>query len=226
MQGNVSFSSTLEPLALATFVERMLDNYLPDGRALPYPVFPLIEPTLERLEHCFSRIERKYYNADGVARFDHLNSDHMAMFLYMLANTSWRQTGDTELPTKLFYLNKILNGLDLYFSVALPDVFLLVHPVGTVIGNASYSDYLVVYQNCTVGADNGVYPTFGEGTILFSRSSVLGDVTVGANVVFAANSFVVNTAVPADSIVVGQFPQHRFLPNPRSVRNRVFDAAS
>jgi serine O-acetyltransferase len=52
---------------------------------------------------------------------------------------------------------------------------------------------------------------------------VLGASRIGADVVFAANSFVVNADVPDHSIVVGQYPRHRILPNPESVRARIFD---
>ncbi len=221
-----AFRTSLDADELAIFVERMLDNLIPDGQVGAYSLQAHVVEALARTEHCFRSIHRKYYNFGGIVEFNHLNSDHLAAFLYFLGNSCWKSTGDTVVPTKLFYLNKILNGLDLYFSVSLPSVFLLVHPVGTVIGNANYGDYLVVYQNCTIGADKGVYPTFGDGVILFSRSSVLGDSRVGANVVFGANSFVVNAKVPANSIVVGQYPEHRVLPNPQTVRNRLFDSAA
>ena len=129
------------------------------------------------------------------------------------------------IPTKLFSLNKALHGLDLFYSVRMPEVFLLVHPVGTVIGNADYRDYLVVYQNCTIGSEGGHYPHLGEGVVLNSRVSVIGDCTIGDNVVFGANSFILSTQIPSDSIVVGQYPAHRILPAGRPVRARFFDAA-
>ncbi|NIO11197.1 MAG: hypothetical protein GTO40_25550, partial [Deltaproteobacteria bacterium] len=164
----------------------------------------------------------KYYQENGQPVFDHLNSDHLATFLYLLGNTAWSETGDERLPTKLFYLNKIMNGLDLYFSVAMPEVFLLVHPVGTVLGKAQYGNYLVVYQNCSVGAVTDVYPSLGEGVVLYSRSSVLGDCKIGDNVIVAANAFVLNTQVPDHQIVVGQYPDHRFTPNSKSVVSSLF----
>lgn len=147
----------------------------------------------------------------------------MASFLWFLSSTVWRDDQNEELATRLSYLNKMMHGLDLFYSVPMPDVFLLVHPVGTVLGRASYSDYLVVYQNCTVGATADVYPTFGEGVALYSRSSVLGDCNVGSNVVFGANSLVIDTAVPDDTIVVGAHPAQRYLSNPMTVRMRCFE---
>lgn len=219
------FTSTLSSDELGVYTLRLVENYLPDGYVTSIDLGPSVRTALERVEHCFSSIHRKYYTLSGRVSFDHLNSDHVAAFLYFLGNTIWRSTGDTALPTRLFYLNKAMNGIDLYFSVPMPEIFLLVHPVGTVVGSATYGDYLVLYQNCTVGADGGVYPTFGEGVVLFSRTSVLGRSVIGDDVVFAANSFIVNADVPSNSLVVGQFPAHRILPNTTGVRDRLFESA-
>lgn len=208
---------------LAAYVERLDAHYLPDGARPSHPLSAMVPHALERIEHSFSRIHRKYYRDGDDVLFDHLNGDHMASFLYFLGHTIWTRTGDPALPTRLSYLNKIMHGLDLFYSVEMPDIFLLVHPVGTVLGKARYGNYLVVYQGCTVGADTDVYPSFGEGAILYSRSSVIGDTAVGNNVVFAANAMVVDTPVPADTVVVGQYPAHRFVSNPRSVRDRCFN---
>jgi len=214
---------SLPTAELERYVFRLIASHLPDGHVSHHEPGVLFGRALERVEYCFSCINRKYYKTDGVVMFDHLNGDHMATLLYYFANTVWRESGDEGLPTKLFYVNKIMHGCDLYYSVAMPDVFLLVHPVGTVLGKARYGNYLVVYQNCTVGAVTDVYPTFGDGTILYSRSSILGDCQIGDDVVFAANALIVDTHVPSHTVVVGQYPDQRFEPNRRSVRQRCFD---
>ena len=206
------------------YVQRLLAHYLPDGAASDRPLGGHIATALSRIEHSFSSIHRKYYEDGTGTTFDHLHGDHMAAFLYFLANSIWRETGDAALAARLCYVNKIMHGLDLFHSVEMPDIFLLVHPVGTVLGRATYSDYLVVYQQVTVGADTTVYPRFGEGVILYSRSSVLGDCVVGRDVVFAANAMLVDSAVPDHTVVTGQFPAHRFLANTTPVRARCFDA--
>ncbi|MEO1122871.1 MAG: serine acetyltransferase [Cyanobacteria bacterium J06639_16] len=167
---------------------------------------------MERIEKSFSKIQKKYYVKGGFSFFDHLNSDHFSAFLYFFSNTIWREVGDSALPERLFYLNKIMNGIDLYYPVEMPEVFLLVHPLGTVLGRACYGNYLAVYQNCTIGAVTDIYPRFGEGVILYSRSSVLGDCNIGNNVVFGANSLVIDCNVPDNSLVVGQYPNHRCYP--------------
>jgi serine O-acetyltransferase len=209
---------------LEGYVVRLLANHLPDGYVRSGSLRPSAFPkALDRVEYCFTRIHRKYYNEGGGLRFDHLNSDHMAALLYFFANTVWRDGGDLGLATRLFYLNKILHGLDLFYSVALPDIFMFVHPVGSVLGNASYQDYLVIYQNCTVGAVTTNYPKFGLGTILYSRSSVLGDCKLGDDVIMAANAMIIDREVSSSTVVVGQPPHNRFIPSRQSVRVRCFD---
>jgi serine O-acetyltransferase len=207
---------------LSSYVRRLLLNFFPDGATIEEWSEPLFRRALERCEYCFSQIRRKYYCEDGVTVFDHLNADHMASFLYFLGNTLWQDTGAVQVPTKLSYLNKVMHGLDLFHSVAMPDIFLLVHPVGTVLGNARYSNFLVVYQNCTVGAVGKDYPVFGTGTILYSRASVLGKCHIGDDTVFAANSAVIGMDVPDCSVVLGIHPDCRIVTNTESVRTRCF----
>lgn len=208
---------------LKSYVLNLLTTHFPDGYKVNYSIDFVFSTALERIEYNFSHIRRKYYFESNKVVFNHLNSDHMATLLYFLANTIWREVNDTELPTRLFYLNKIMHGIDLYYSVPMPNIFMLVHPIGTILGKASYEDYLVIYQNVTVGADTDIYPRFGKEVILYSRSSVLGDCNIGNNVILAANSFLINTAVSDNTVVVGQFPNHKLIQNHNSVRSRCFD---
>ena len=150
-----------------------------------------------------------------------MNSDHFAMFLYYLSNSIWRETKNDELCTKLFYLNKVMHGLDLFYSVSMPDIFLLVHPVGSVLGNAHYENYFVCYQNCTIGADSA-YPSFAEGCVLYAHSSVIGNCHIGKNVRFGAYSFIINTDIPDNVTVLGQYPNHRILAAKRNVLDDIF----
>lgn len=214
---------SISSYTFSNYIKEMLSLKFPDRRRVDFSVTDFSD-ALQRTEFCFSKIRRKYYTKDKKTVFDHLNADHMATFLYFLGNSIWKNSGETEVPVKLSYLNKVLHGLDLFYSVGMPDVFLLVHPLGSVIGNAKYSDYLVIYQNCTVGAAGTMYPEFGEGAILYSRSSVLGGCRIGSNVVFAANSAIVNTDVPSNTTVLGCYPNYRFKENIVPVRTRCFDS--
>lgn len=196
--------------SIAKLVTKQINNIIPDGDELKYDdIRQLIETAMERLFYCFSHIRLKYYAEKGNCRFDHLNSDHYCMFLYFLANTAYHIQVDIKIPTKLFLLNKALHGLDLFYTINLPKVFLLVHPVGTVIGNAIFGNYVVIYQNVTIGTSPGLpYPIFGDGIIFYSKSSVIGKVHVGNNVTFGANSFITNNVITDNKIVIGSYPNH------------------
>ena len=210
--------------ALSDYLKHLLGLHFPDGRSVDFARSDFLH-SLDRCAYSFSKIKRKYYQDEVGVLFNHLNGDHMAVLIYFLGNSIWKSSGETELPVKLSYLNKIMHGLDLFYSVVMPDIFLLVHPLGSVIGNAQYSDYFVVYQNCTVGAVDRDYPVFGEGVVLYSRSSVVGKCRVGDDVVFAANSAIVSTDVPSRTVVLGSYPNCLFKENLTAVRARCFDSS-
>lgn len=220
-------NTSLNKVELAAYVSAQLGHFFPDGNLHEKALSVILPNTLKRLDYCFSHINRKYYqevdaNAQTVTCFNHLNSDHYASFLYLLSNEAWL-SNEIPLAEKLFYLNKSLNGLDCFYSVELPRIFMFVHPVGTVLGNANYQDYLVVYQNVTVGSTtDGEYPSFGRGCILYSKSSVIGNCKLGEDVVIGANSSLINYDVGNHQSVVGQYPDHKILSTKINVVNDVF----
>ncbi len=182
-----------------------------------------IKDTMDRLFLCFKEIKKPYYYINNMTTFNHLHSDHYAMFLYILSNTIWKIDKNEILASKVFLLNKTLHGIDAFYAISLPEIFLFVHPLGTVLGSASYSNYLVVYQNCSVGAtEELIYPTFEGETILFSKSTVIGNCNIGANTILGANSFIINTNIKKDSIVIGNYPNNKFLNNNKNVIDRMF----
>jgi serine O-acetyltransferase len=218
----MAFGTVLTSEELTGYLGRLIAHLIPDGRD-DAPTRAHVDHALERLERCFAGIHRKYYTVDGSSTFDHLNGDHLAMFLYLVANTVWTESSDRATAAKLFAANKALHGLDLFYTVRMPEVFLFAHPLGSVIGNAQYGEELFITQNCTIGNIDGAYPRLGHGVALFAGATIIGDVEVGDDVVFGARSFVVDTDVPPHSVVVGAHPGHRILPNHRPVHERVFD---
>lgn len=211
--------TSIHPAQLKTYLTNQIVHFFPDNSTdWKAAVASCCREALERLEHCFSYIPGKYYQDNGVPVFNHMNSDHYATFLYFLANQAYL-AGNIPLAERAFYLNKALNGLDLFYSVNMPNIFLLVHPVGSVIGNAKFSDYLVIYQNVTIGSDkDGIYPAFDGANVLYSGSSVIGDCRIGKNSVIGARSFVRKMNKSEDSRVYsGMYPNIRSTPNNRSV---------
>ena len=123
---------------------------------------------------------------------NHLNSDQMATFLYFFSNSCYKNSLDKTICDKIYFLNKILNSIDIYYEVSLPNVFLLIHPVGTVLGRANYSDYLIVYQGVNVGSNKNIYPTFSKYVTLRPSSSVLGKSRMGTNSELATGSILID----------------------------------
>lgn len=213
---------SLNNQALARYISTQLNNFFPDDNpTTEHQLLEAIERAEERIYYCFSNIRKKYFHDNGITHFNHLISDQYCMYIYMLSNHVYRDSGDEALATKLYYLNKALHSVDIFYTSQLPDIFLLVHPLGTILGRAKFSDYFIAYQGVTVGCLNeGVFPTFEGKTILYANSKVLGDCTVGDNVCLAADTTVVNKDIPANKIVFGKSPQLKMTPNKKDIEER------
>lgn len=217
--------TTLNSKDLSVYVNQQLKNLYPDSDTDCYQRLSTVMGTvLNRLELCFSKIKVRYFkNVSGDPFFNHLNGDHYSMFLYILSNQIFEELGDENLAAKCFLLNKTMFGLDAFYKIKLPEHFLFVHPVGTVLGNAKYGDYLVVYQNVTVGSKTGgVYPCFTGQNILYSGTTVIGSSTLGLNSAMGANSFLMDREIPDHHIVVGSHPLNRLISNDKNLINTCF----
>jgi len=165
-----------------------------------------VDIALSRFATCVEPIKLKYYRIDGQPYFDQYHSDHYAIFLYLLSRSCY-ENGEERLAELTFLLNKYLHGLDAFYKVELPNIFMFVHPLGTVIGDATFNNYTVFYQNVTIGSTaNGIYPIFDEYTIFYSKSTVIGNCKCGNNVVFGANSLVINKTIDPNNSVIGSVP--------------------
>jgi serine O-acetyltransferase len=182
-----------------------------------------VEVGLERYEHCASSIWRKSFRQGEEVVFDHLHTDQYAMFLYLVAHTAFSVGGNDRFAAQVYALNKSLHALDVFYEVELPGIFAFQHPVGTVLGRATYSDYLLVYQRCTVGSTlDGESPVIGRGVVLFGGSHVIGRCRIGNNVLVSAASLLLNASVPDNSLVFGQVPALTVRPTTRNVIADVF----
>lgn len=207
---------------LTGYVKAQLDRFFPDGEPIDADFDQSVAACLERLEYCFSRSRAKHSCINGQARFNHLNTDQYATFLYFLSNTVHRRGGRPSLAAKLYALNKALHALDVFYEVALPEVFFQ-HPVGTVLGRGHYSNYLVVFQRCTVGGNlDLVYPKLGEGVALYGGSAVIGDTTVGDNCWILAGTIVIDQPVPSGTVTFGRSPEIVSKPARRRVIDHFF----
>lgn len=197
---------------LKEYVRRQLAAFLPDSYDfVGGDVDTAFALALERTEYCFEKITLRGYTvaAGGgrwQAKFSHLHSDQYSQFLYYLSNSLWRTSENMVLCSKLINLNKILNGMFYSFKGGLPDIFLLGHPVGTIIGNACYSDFLVILQNVTVntGTESGTGRDLklGKGLFLGAGAKIIGNSPIGDRVSIGVDAVVNQQAIPADSVVL------------------------
>ena len=201
------FQASLSHDDLTEYIATQMDALFADG----FPVRPQLKryvtAALDRMEHCILRAALKGFHTKDGPRYHHLHTDQHAMFLYYLSNTVFEKGGPLPVAEKAYALNKALHGLDVFYEVELPAVFALVHPVGTVLGRATYGDYFCAYQNVSVGADlDGNHPTFGDGVVMYGGSRVAGKTTIGDNCLVSAGTSILAGDIPSDHVAYGQHP--------------------
>ena len=199
---------------LGGYIQRQLDAMFPDG----LPVTDLergVDEALERLEACFIHVADPNFWRGEQPFFNHLHSDHYAMFLYHLSNVLYKKNVDRQVCEKLFCLNKALYGIDVFYEVDLPKVFVFSHATASILGRAVYSDFLLIYQHCTVGAaraveggGRGIYPVLGRHVSLYAGATVLGACNIGDMCKIAAHSLIMNRQLKAGTIYRGTPTKH------------------
>lgn len=166
-----------------------------------------IQSVIQKSYFCFQNIDNKYFQR-GV--FSPFHSGQWTIFLYFFSHII--SNTDKTLADKIYYLNKIMNGLDIYPEVCLPDIFFFEHPLGSVFGRAQYGDFFIAMQGCTVGGNRDrttgeiKYPVIGEHVTMLSNSKIIGDAKIGNNVTVAANTYIKDVEIPNNATVFGVSP--------------------
>src|SRR3546814_13859559 len=99
------------------------------------------------------------------------------IFLYYLANTAWRKLQAERVCTKLFYLNKALNGFECFYDTELPEVFFVGHTVGIVLARTTSSNSFSIYPNSTVGKSHVDAHVPAEGVVMYPNTALRGTAT-------------------------------------------------
>lgn len=193
---------SLQKNELLKYTSDQLNYFYPDRNIIDLKkIDRLTDITLDRLEFCFKHVSYKRYNDNGYTQLNHLYADHYLMYIWFLASTIWKEGGDPAICSKLYYLNKTLHGLDCMYDTLLPDIFLIIHGVGAMLGKAKYADFFVALQGVTVGSQHGIYPVMDKGVSLTAHSSVIGNCKIGKQVSISAYTNIFETHIPDNSIV-------------------------
>ena len=151
---------------------------------------------------------KRFWNGEETLFSPYMSVQWM-IFLYRLSHRLYENGGGTA-ADQVYYLNKIMHGIDWFYAVRLPVHFMCEHPLGSVLGRASYGDHLFVYQGTTVGGNRKrgqlCYPVIGDNVILFANATVLGDTRIGDNTVISADTYIINENIPGNCIVFGKSP--------------------
>ena len=182
---------------LGRYLGRQIDRMFPDGATDSHAMIDRdLDEALDRLEHCIGAV-RMWRPGE----FTPLQSEQNTIFLYYLANTIYRNRGAGPVCTKLFYLNKALNGFHCFYDTELPDIFFIGHSLGIVLVRTTYSNYLVLYQNSTVGKNHGAAPVLGEGVVMYPNSAIIGDCNVRPGSIIAQGQSLMDADTPGNCYV-------------------------
>ena len=206
--------------SLLAYLTSQCAHVVPDGREAAFRASAdaHLDEALKRMHVCI--------NGCAPWRLDELNvlqSSQHTIFLYYLANTIWRRSGDTAAATRLFLMNKAFNAIDLFYEVEMPEVFYIGHSVGIVLAKATYGNYLVLYQNSTVGRHKDQIPVIGDRVVLYPNTAVIGRALVGDDAVVSQGVSIVNKSVPAGQIAFrGTGSDLAFQPRPDDLLKEYF----
>jgi serine O-acetyltransferase len=204
---------------LLDYLETQLNNFYPDGRSVRPLIDQYLDEALTRVLRCINGVVIWDENV-----FNYLHSSQYTLFLYYLANSIWRHSADRDgVCTKLFLLNKALNGIDCFYEIEMPDIFFIGHSVGIVLAKAQYSNYLVLYQNSTVGKNHGVAPVIGSGVVLYPNTAIIGRCRIGSGTVLSQGTSVINADTPENKTVFNSADAKlTFRPTKRNILNDIF----
>lgn len=156
--------------------------------------------------HCLSNLRSKYF----LGYINPYNTVMYCNWLYWLSRFAYLQD-EVCLADKIYCLNKALHSVDLFYAIELPSVWSCEHPVGSVMGRATFGDGFVFLQGCTVGGNrdregNLYYPVIGKNVLMYSGSKIIGKSVVGDDCIISANTYVKDAEIPNGSMVFGSSP--------------------
>ena len=92
---------SLKKQDLLTYTLDQINTFFPDDKEIKtLQINKFFNYTLERVEHCLSKVNNKYYLNKKKFKFNHLNSDHYCVYLYFLSNSLYNNKVDKKICEK------------------------------------------------------------------------------------------------------------------------------
>lgn len=192
---------------LVKILEQQIMNFFPLRENEKLLLTDNIQSVIQKSYFCFQNIDNKYFQR-GI--FSPFHSGQWTIFLYFFSHIM--SNTDKTLADKIYYLNKIMNCLDIYHEVCLPDIFYFEHPLGSIFGRAQYGNFFTAMQGCTVGGNKNRltgeihYPILGTHVTMLSNSKIIGNSKIGNHVTVAANAYIKDMDIPDNATVFGIYP--------------------
>jgi serine O-acetyltransferase len=129
-----------------------------------------------------------------------------AILAHRLAHKLYRW-GVPLAPRVISQVSRFFTGIEIHPGATIGRRFFIDHGMGVVIGEtAEIGDDCLLYQGVTLGGtgkDTGKrHPTIGDGVVIGTGATILGNIRIGDHVKIGAGSVVVRS-VPDHSTVVG-----------------------
>src|SRR5947208_819576 len=129
-----------------------------------------------------------------------------ALLLHRVAHSLYG-SGWFTLARAVSQFSRAVTGIEIHPGARIGRRFFIDHGMGVVIGETSeIGDDVLVYQGVTLGGtgkDTGKrHPTIGDGVVIGTGATILGNIRIGDHVKVGAGSVVVRP-VPDHSTVVG-----------------------
>ena len=129
-----------------------------------------------------------------------------ALLLHRVAHSLYG-SGWFTLARAVSQFSRAVTGIEIHPGARIGRRFFIDHGMGVVIGETSeIGDDVLVYQGVTLGGtgkDTGKrHPTIGDGVVVGTGATILGNIRIGDHVKIGAGSVVLHS-VPDHSTVVG-----------------------
>ena len=97
------------------------------------------------VEQLRAHSNNKYYMSTG--EVDVFHTGIYTNLLYWLAREFYLHDGNGKRAEKIYYLNKVLNSVDIFYEVEMPSCWDVEHPLGSVMGRGKFGNYFFFYHH-------------------------------------------------------------------------------